>query len=211
MFTARRHRRIALLSAVLATALVASAAPASAGMLVATADSCPEDSLSKPFVPWLDHANYTLAPDGTLEDGAGAWSLTGGAGLRDGNEPFYVHGAGESKSLGLPPGSSATTGTMCVGIEHPTLRLFAKRTGGSLLGTLRVDVLFEDAMGNPHVLTIGNMLGLGGWNATVPMLVTANLLPLLSGEKTPVAFRFTSQGNATWAIDDVYVDPYRRN
>ena len=41
------------------------------------------------------------------------------------------------------------------------------------------------------------------------MLVIANLLPLLPGETTPVAFRFTAQG-ADWSIDDVYVDPYAK-
>ena len=41
------------------------------------------------------------------------------------------------------------------------------------------------------------------------MLVVANLLPLLPGEHTPVAFRFTALGG-DWSIDDVYVDPYSR-
>ena len=36
-------------------------------------------------------------------------------------------------------------------------------------------------------------------------------LPLLPGERTPVAFRFTPQGKGTWSIDDVYVDPHARS
>ena len=39
----------------------------------------------------------------------------------------------------------------------------------------------------------------------------ANLLPLLPGEMTAVAFRFTARGGASWAIDDIYVDPKRRS
>jgi hypothetical protein len=40
--------------------------------------------------------------------------------------------------------------------------------------------------------------------------VVANLLPLLPGAHTPVAFRFTPQLGGEWAIDDVYVDPFQR-
>ncbi len=49
------------------------------------------------------------------------------------------------------------------------------------------------------------------WQPTLPTVVVANLLPLLPGEQTPVAFRFTPVGSATWTIDDIYVDPKRRS
>ena len=39
-----------------------------------------------------------------------------------------------------------------------------------------------------------------------PILV--NLLALVPGERTAVAFRFTPRGLGSWLIDDVYVDPY---
>jgi hypothetical protein len=40
-------------------------------------------------------------------------------------------------------------------------------------------------------------------------VVIANLLPLLPGDKTPVAFRFRAvTGN--WNVDDAYVDPLQR-
>jgi hypothetical protein len=39
--------------------------------------------------------------------------------------------------------------------------------------------------------------------------VLASLLPLLPGQRTPVRFRFTPVGGASWQIDDVYVDPWR--
>jgi hypothetical protein len=35
----------------------------------------------------------------------------------------------------------------------------------------------------------------------------ANLLGVLGGSHTPVAFRFRADGG-DWLIDDVYVDPY---
>jgi hypothetical protein len=146
---------------------------------------------------------------GTFEDGGRGWSLAGGAKVVAGNETFYVAGARDSRSLSLPAGSSATSPSTCVGLDRPVLRLFA-RNQGSLLSTLRVDVLFEDAGGAVRSLPIGVLLGGPGWKPTLPVLVVANLLPLLDGG-TPVAFRFTPQGaGGKWQIDDVHVDPRAR-
>jgi len=43
------------------------------------------------------------------------------------------------------------------------------------------------------------------------MTVVANLLPLLPGHHTPVAFRFTPLLGSSWSVDDVFVDPYARH
>ena len=186
---------------------------ADAGVLVASADNCPEQSSSPVFAPWLDPADYTLVPGGTLEEGTDGWALNG-AYVVSGNEPWYVHGDGESRSLKIPAGKSATTGTICVGLEHPTMRFFARSSGDSLLGslvaTLTVEVLFEDNAGTVHSLPIGTVLPGSRWSPTLPFPVLANLLPLLPGEKTPVQFRFSAVGGAGWQVDDVYVDPHSR-
>lgn len=121
-----------------------------------------------------------------------------------------MHGAGDATSLALPSGSSATSGAMCVGVDYPTVRFFAKRTGGSAFGSLRVDVLFEDAAGTVRSLPIGTTMGNGSWAPTAPMLITANLLALLSDGQTAVAFRFVPQ-SSSWSVDDVYVDPFRNH
>lgn len=192
-----------------AAALFAAAAPsAQAGVLVSSATDCDEAASTQVFMPWMDVANYFLAPGGDFESGAAGWATSGGAGAAAGNEPWNVTGGGSS-SLGLPAGSSATSPAVCVGIEHPTIRFFAKSSGASLGSALRVDVLFEDAAGNEHDLTIGHV-GRGDWQVTPAYLIVANLLPLLPGEHTAVAFRFTPEGTGTWQIDDVHVDPYGR-
>jgi hypothetical protein len=98
---------------------------------------------------------------------------------------------------------------MCVGIGHPVMRFFARRTSGWLLDSLKVEVLFEGAGGQVLSLPIGLVLAGGSWQPTLPFPVLASLLPLLPGEQTPVAFRFTPVGSGTWQIDDVYVDPWR--
>jgi len=201
---------VSALAAVAALAVTASTA--GAGVLVASAPSCDNQPLSQPFTPWLDYANYTPLPGGDFEDGAAGWSLSSGSGVAAGNEPYDVGGVGDASSLALPSGASATSAPICVGLEHPTIRFFAKRrTTGLLasLSTMRVDVLFELSNGTVATLTVGTVLNGGSWQPTLPMLAVANLLPLLPGEHTPVAFRFTAQGG-DWSIDDVYVDPYAR-
>lgn len=201
-------RRLSLAVLAFAAAMAFSAPAAQAGLVVPAAGSCANRPWENPFLPWLDPANYILAPAGTFEDGAEGWSLSGGAAVADGNESYFVHGAGESKSLRLPAGASATSAAMCVGIDHPTLRFFVTRSGGTMLSSLRVDVIYENHLGALETLPIGSTGGDSHWYPTAQMVISASLLPLLPGEHTPVAFRFVPQGSAEWSIDDVYVDPY---
>jgi hypothetical protein len=196
-----------------ATVIAVAAVPATAqaGLLVETATSCDAQSLSQPFKQFLDPIQYTLVPGGAFEAGNPAWKLTGGAGVVSGNESWKVHGSADSRSLRLPAGSTATSPAMCVGLGHPTLRLFAKKSGGGLLGplsTLRVDVLIEDNLGLIKSLPTGLVLAGSDWSPSLPQLVVANLLPILDAGETPIAFRLVPQGTATWTVDDVYVDPW---
>ena len=208
-FTSRSRRRGVLALAAALAALALAAPAANAGVLVASAPNCMPQSLVQPFLPWLDLANYVVAPGGTFESGAGSWTLAGNAGVTPANEPWFVTALSDSRALGLPAGSSATSPTMCVGIGHPDMRLFVKRIGGTPLSTLRADVLFEDADGHVQSLTIGHIPGGDSWSLTPQMPIVANLLPLLPGSMTPVRFVYTPEDSAAWAIDDVYVDPWR--
>jgi hypothetical protein len=209
-FAHRRGSRLALALAGALCALALAAQPSHAGVLVASAPSCAAGATSRPFLPWLDLASYTPAPDGGFEAGAKGWRLDGGAVTVAGNETYAVGGRSDDTALRVPAGGSATSPAFCVGLEHPTARLFAKRVGGSLLSTLRVDVRFEDALGGVHELPIGAVLGGTAWAPSLPMPFVANLLPLLPGGYTPVALRFVPQGTGAWLVDDVYVDPFKR-
>jgi hypothetical protein len=195
---------VSCLGAVLA--LGAMASEAAAGPLVREAGRCETQQLSGPFEPWLDPARYTPVRDGGLERRGDGWKLRGGAAAAAGNEPWTVADENDSRSLLLPAGSSATTPAICVGLAEPTLRFFARSSGG-LIAKLEVEVLYEDALGNVHAMTIGTDSG-GRWHPTAIMPVLANLLPLLPNDQTPVAFRFTVLGDADFQIDDVYVDPW---
>lgn len=198
------------LAAAVATAALALTAPAAeAGPLVASDPDCADQALTQPFMPWADVANYQVGPAGTFESGADGWQLDG-ASIAKENESFHVHSAGDRRSLSMPAGSSATSATVCVGLEHPTIRFFARSHGGSALAGLKVEVLFEDALGSVRSASIGTVAPSADWAPSAPLPIVANLLPLLPGDHTPVQFRFTPAGGADWSVDDFYVDPYRR-
>jgi hypothetical protein len=196
------RRSICLIITALST--LALAGTAHAGALVASAPACSSDPGATVFSPWVDPATYVLAPGGAAESSDG-WSLSGGAGIVDGNEPWNVRSNDDAHALAIPAGATATTATMCIGIENPDVRLFSRGTG---FGTLRVDALFETATGMVVTTQIGALTP-SGWAPSPIMPLAASLLPLLPGNHTPVRFRFTAQG-AGFTIDDVYVDPWAR-
>ena len=194
-----------LLAAAAATAVLAVGAPAAnAGLLVASAPDCGPKPVSKPFAPWNDQTDYTLA--GSFEADDPQWKLSGGASIVAENEPFEVNESDDSRSVKLPPGASATSPVMCVGLEHPTMRLFA-RNNRALLSTLTVEVITETSLGLKVSLPVGVLLPHGQWKPSAKYLMLVNLLPLLPGEKTPVKFTVRSVGLGTWWVDDFYVDP----
>jgi hypothetical protein len=195
-------KRFPALTAAAALALLAPAA-AQAGPLVASAPDCSSQSASQVFLPFADLAQYVQAPGGAAESAAG-WTLSGGAAIAPGNEPWQVTAATDSSSLSLPAGATATTGTMCVGIQHPDLRFFAR---GSGVGTLNVSVVFETADGSVVSAPVGSVAPTS-WAPTPIMPLAVSLLPLLPGSYTPVQFRFSVSGNASFSVDDVYVDPW---
>jgi hypothetical protein len=182
--------------------------PATAGaVLVESAPSCDPQPTSKPFAPWGDQRNYMLAPGGSFETGAPGWQLKG-ATVESGNETFYVGGRTHSRSLKLDGGETATSPPICVGLEHPTIRLFA-RNNRLLLSALEVEVIVHTSLGLKLPVPIGLALPRSSWKPTPGYLVVANLLPLLPGNHTPVQFRFRAIGAGSWWIDDFYVDPRR--
>jgi hypothetical protein len=204
-------RRRLVLAAITATAMTgAFAAPASAGILTVSETNCGDETLTQPFQQFGDRANYKLVRNGTFEDGTGGWTLTGRARVVSGNEPWKVGGSNHGKSLVLPAGSTAISPASCVGLAEPTLRFFAKKNRAALLGvsTLAVSVYVRTSLGLTVPLPVGVVLGNGQWKPTPPLLIVANLLPLLPGDRTPVAFQFTPL-LGDWQIDDVYVDPAR--
>ncbi|MDX6680675.1 MAG: hypothetical protein QOG94_714 [Solirubrobacteraceae bacterium] len=205
MSPASSRRRLTHVAVAVIATLGASAAPA---MASATA-ACPAAATSNPFASWGDHADYQLAPGGSVEGAGAGWSLTGGAAAVEGNETFMVTGQGDHRSMRLPAGASATSARMCVGLQHPTFRLFAKRSSGPWTSSLAVDVVYGDASGREQSLRAGVVSGSGAW---APSQVLPTMVERIGATPTTtvrISFRFKPQGSGTWSIDDLYVDPHR--
>src|SRR5215218_3258488 len=179
----RNRLRILFIATALAVvALATNASSASAGLLVKSAPDCTPKPTTQPFLPWSDATPYNLAPGGAFEASGPSWTLRGSASTVSGNEPWKVAGAGHTRSLRLPPGASATSPTICVGLEHPSIRFFAKNDR-ALLSTLSVEVITETSLGLTVAVLIGVVLPSGQWKPSPQFLVIANLLPLLPGER----------------------------
>jgi hypothetical protein len=198
--------RAALVAFAAAAASCALAAPAHAGILTKSATDCDDSALTQPFAPWGDLASYKLVD--SFENGADGWTLRGGARVVSGNESHHVNGGDDAFSLLLPAGASATTPPVCVGLDEPTLRFFTRKNSG-LLSTMAVTVSVQTSVGVWVTLPIGVDLG-GSWHPSLPMLVVANLLPLLPPDRTAVKFTFTPLLGGSWQVDDVFVDPAAR-
>jgi hypothetical protein len=195
-----RARRVIPLALAL---LVAGAAPARAAD---PTQVCPAQPLGQVFLPWADPGWYAPLPDAGFELLPGGWTLRGGARVVAGNEPFYVNGKADTHSLSLPSGSSATSGTACVGLGHPTLRLFVRNTGAPDAGML-VQVEFTNGDGLTVLTPVGVIQAGSAWAPSTPLPVVANALSAPQAQFAQ--FRFTpADTRGQWAIDDVYVDPY---
>jgi len=188
-----RLRTSLVAASVAAVALAVGAPSASAGLLVASAPDCSPQPTTKAFAAYGDYDDYQLAPGGSFGSSGAKWTMRGGASVVSGQ-------------LRVPPGGSAQSPVMCVGIEHPTVRFFAKNNR-ALLSTLTVDVTFETSLGLKASLPFGTVLPSGQLKPSPKFYVLANLLPLLPGEHTPVQFRVTSVGLGTWTVDNFYVAP----
>ena len=203
----RRTARILFATAVAAMALLAPAGSASAGILSQSAGPCPSYPMSQTFAAWLDPMSYTLAPGGAFESTSGL-AFTGGARLVAGNETSYVHSRNDRSSVLIPQGGTVTTGPICVNLDNPTVRFFAKRPSFALLPVLTVEGLFTTKSGGTASLPlVGAPLAGGTWSLQLPMVATPAVLELT--DSTMMRFRIRAV-SGSWQVDDFYVDPLRR-
>jgi len=203
----RRTSRILFAAAVAAMALLAPVGSANAGILSQSASACPDYEISPVFSKWLDPFHYTLAPGGHFESNSNL-TFTGGAKIVPGNETSYVRSKADGNSVLLPRGATVTTGAVCVGLDKPTVRFFAKRSGFALLPLLSVEGVYKTKAGRTASLPlIGVPLAGNSWSLQLPFVTTGALLEL--GDQTMMQFRIRAV-SGDWQIDDFYVDPWRR-
>ena len=200
-FSVRRLIAVVPATIVVAAAAMLMAAPGAQADLLGSllnTSPCNGNAVSQPFARWLDFSHYELAPGGTFSDNS--WTLSGGASLVPGGEPWGVTGSVSSSSLSLPAGSSAQSPVTCDDLAYPTVRYFM--SGPGVVAVSIVD-------GNT-VIPAGVNVSLGGnWAPSLPAVTLSALTDVLSGGTTQVAIRFTAvAGDPT--ISDVFIDPCMR-
>jgi hypothetical protein len=173
--------------------------------------ACPTTPTIKAFKVFNDNSDYSLVPNGGFEVGTGGWSLSG-ARVAFGNEPWSVRAAGDSKSLAIDATGSAVSPTVCIDVNRPTYRFFARRTSGSW-GVLNLRVRWQDSSGHTNETTIASLDSNFGtaWGVSSAYNI-ASLLGLWNADQdATVQLVFDPENyGGNWAIDDVYVDPYVR-
>ncbi len=157
--------------------------------------TCNVSALSRPFARWLDFAEYELAPGGDFE--SSTWTLTGGAKLVAGSEPYAVTGTLGSSSLSLPAGSSAQSPLACVDAAYPAIRFFIAGHG-----TVAVNVVDGSSVIPAGVAIAGRF-----WWPTPVMPTSSAVLGALSGGTAQVSLMFTGLSGSP-RIDDVFIDPW---
>jgi hypothetical protein len=207
---ARLGTRFVLAAIVAATAVAFSASSASAahadllGGLIG--NNCPTSG-TQVFAPWSDYHSYYLAPNGGLENGSTGWTLSGGASIASGNQPFLRSG---THSLSLPSGSRALSPTTCIGPYALSLRMFGSDANGMDRG-VHVRVLWYGLLNQLLGATDYATFTPGGsWAPTSSVNSSGGfnlLLPLLGS--TSARIELTPMGSGSnWKVDDVYVDPW---
>ena len=154
-------------------------------------------------------ANYLLAPNGSFELGTQGWSLSGGAGVVGGNEPFYPTG---SHSLALPSGSSAMSPTVCLGTKQLYIRMFGNDLGGTDSG-LRVRVywygILNQLLGHSDFAVFpsgSDWAPTSQINSSGGLLAPLPVVALLSSSSARIEITPLGSGSH-WQIDDLYIDP----
>jgi hypothetical protein len=158
-------------------------------------NTCNVSALSQPFARWLDFADYELAPGGDFE--SSTWTLSGGAKLVAGSEPYAATGTLGSSSLSLPAASSAQSHPTCVDAAYPSIRFFIEGKG-----SVAVNVVDGGL-----VIPAGIAVAGGKWSPSPVMLTSSAVLGALSGGTAEVSLTFTSLSGDP-QIDDVFVDPW---
>lgn len=210
MTSAARHPLglVTLALAVFCAVVALLVTPSAEAGLIRTGPASGCGEASQAFAPWGDRANYLLVPGGGFEPGMPAWSMSGGAKVVAGNEPFYVRSSKDRNSLYMPSGSSAVSPTVCFGLGDWHARFFIRNVG-SAQGSLEVDIAVKSLLGLVSILDGGSVSGTGVWAPSPRIGLTfTNLCSLLGVEAISFRFRTVGRG-AAFQVDDVYLDPWK--
>jgi hypothetical protein len=190
------------LAAVVAGLAVGPCAVAHAALL--SSGACDTSTLTQPFLRWGDSNYYKLVPGANFEGSLTGWTLSGGAKVVAGSEPYGVTGKIGSWSLSVPAGGVAQSPFTCVTAAYPTLRFFARN--GGILSSVLVQVVYIDPILGQVRIPVGTVALSGSWQPTLPMLTASAVPGTLNGGTAYVALRFTGV-TGTSLLDDAFIDP----
>lgn len=213
-----RRISVAIVAGLVAAAVAASAGNAGmndgGGFYAQTAPStaalsdCGYGAEQQVFLPWLDFANYSLAPQGDLA-ATSEWSLAGATASSD-HDPYGL----SSGSLVFDQnGDRATTPWMCVNLQNPTVRFLTVDRGGWGLGTFAVVLRYLAPDGSVVRLPIGLAPAGRTWQPSLPVVLGLNLLSVASTNGwTAVSLELHALGltsGESISADGFWVDPCR--
>jgi hypothetical protein len=182
--------------------LLIGAAPAAAST------GCPQGATTLAFAKFGDSAAYTLVEGGLFESSAPGWSLSRAEVIAenpDGDVGRWSRsGETSSHALAIYRGGYAVSPPFCVDAEQPSFRFLSRVLHGSE-GSLDVSLRWTDRRGT-HETSDATLEGHSDWTLS-PVLELASRLPAGVTPSVRLVFQPT---DGAWAIDDVYVDPYRR-
>jgi hypothetical protein len=201
IYSSGARAKLAVVTAISLAALLLSAGSASA---------CSYSGAKQVFSPWGDRHSYVLAPDGGFEAGGQGWTLSGGASVVGGNESYYLNDPADSRSLSLPPGSSAVSPPICMSLDTPMFRMLA-RNGADPGSRLRVEATYR-LLGLIRTKTVSSVAAGASWAPTQQMSTVLTLSTIV-GTLIPSSIQIRStplDSRGAWQVDDLYIDPFSR-
>jgi hypothetical protein len=174
-------------------------------------ETCSYPSIVRPFLQFEDTREYVLAPGADFEEKYGhGWELSG-AKVAGGNARYRVGGTEDHQSLRMGTDGSTMSPTMCVDLNYPTFRFFARAFDAST--SLKVEVAYPDSA-DPSFEQVALLVGTdydGVWALTEDVTLSPERGGTAFGGRGAV-MRFTVIGESpdkagAWRIDDIYIDP----
>jgi hypothetical protein len=175
-----------------------------------SARACSYTGAEQVFSPWGDSHHYVLAPDGGFEAGASGWSLGGGARTAAGNESYHLNDAADRRSLSLPAGSEAVSPPICMSLDTPIFRMFA-RNSGDPSSRLRVEAVYR-LLGLVRTKAVSTVTAGSSWAPTQQMSTVLSLATIV-GTLIPSSIQIhitPLDSRGEWQVDDLYIDPFAR-
>lgn len=193
--------------------------PAGAQAETTASASCPtQPATTQAFAKIGDYAQYSLAPNGSFENGTAGWTLSN-AKVVTGNETVGIISGLKSLALGggiISGSTKIVSPEFCVDQTHPYFRFLMKANGP--VGIMNIGVQYTDATGTLKTQTVQSNVATnllpGKWKASELNPLSLNI-PLVNdgGQTAKVRLVFSSPMSmlgSSYNIDNVLVDPYRR-